>query len=52
MSRLGNENAPSEFVTLDCVTPVALCFTATLAPGTMAPVLSTTTPESVLVVFA
>src|SRR5687768_10896723 len=44
---LGNANDPSLLVADSWETPVALCTTTTLAPGTIAPVLSVTTPEMV-----
>jgi len=46
IGRLGTENRPSLLVTAFDTTPVALCLAATSAPGMMAPVVSTTVPDS------
>src|SRR5258705_301863 len=42
----GNEKRPPAFVTALVVTPVALCFATTSAPGMTPPLVSTTTPAS------
>src|SRR5262245_16935939 len=51
MLRPGNEKTPSALLTVDVVTPVALCCATMVAPGMTPPLVSTTTPDSVEVVL-
>ena len=48
--RAGNEKAPWLLLVVSSVSPVALLFTVTMAPGTTPPPASTTTPDKVDVV--
>src|ERR1700678_280209 len=51
MGKLGNRYSPADPVLTSCLYPVPACSTITVAPETAAPVLSSTVPFSLAVVY-